>query len=119
MARPSHPNKEIEAVVTAAEDDGWTWHQIKGNYILDSLMRLFYLRLRQGGVLLCTVCVYYFGVINYNYGLGPTITRTTPSGSALSIPPPPWPNSLVIAHMRTDWTDPSAFVFATTLTFQG
>ena len=31
MARPSHPNKEIEAVVTAAEENGWTWHQIKGH----------------------------------------------------------------------------------------
>jgi replicative superfamily II helicase len=31
MARPSHPNKEIEAVVSEAENEGWTWQKVKGH----------------------------------------------------------------------------------------
>lgn len=30
-ARPSHPNKEIEAVVSEAEVEGWTWRKVNGH----------------------------------------------------------------------------------------
>lgn len=29
--RPTHPNKEIEAAVTYAEDQGWSWIKVKGH----------------------------------------------------------------------------------------
>ena len=31
VARPSHPNKEIEAAVTYAEAQGWSWIKVKGH----------------------------------------------------------------------------------------
>jgi hypothetical protein len=31
VARPSHPSKEIEAVVTYAEARGWSWTKVKGH----------------------------------------------------------------------------------------
>ena len=30
-ARPSHPNKEIEAAVAYAEEQGWSWFKVKGH----------------------------------------------------------------------------------------
>lgn len=29
--RPSHPNKEIEAAVAYAEEQGWSWFKVKGH----------------------------------------------------------------------------------------
>jgi len=31
MARPKHPSKEIEASVSYAEDQGWSWTKVKGH----------------------------------------------------------------------------------------
>jgi hypothetical protein len=31
VARPSHPNKEIEAAVAYAEEQGWSWVKVKGH----------------------------------------------------------------------------------------
>jgi hypothetical protein len=30
-SRPKHPNKEIEAAVCYAEEEGWTWFKVKGH----------------------------------------------------------------------------------------
>jgi hypothetical protein len=31
VARPSHPNKEIEATVAYAEEHGWVWSKVRGH----------------------------------------------------------------------------------------